>query len=115
MHMPTLYDVLKDRRSINLRDLLPVPIARLCLEQMFEAANWAPSHGHTEPWRFTVFGGEARHKLGEVFAEAYRLGTPAEHFDKAIMAFAHDRVLLALVWISIGMAPDPVKMMRSIR
>ena len=49
MQTQTLYDVLKDRRSINLRDLLPDPIAPTCLEQMLEAANWAPSHGHTEP------------------------------------------------------------------
>jgi len=55
--------------------------------------------------------GEARHKLGEVFAEAYRLVTPAEHFDVAAMAFTRDRVLLAPVWISIGMEPDAVKKM----
>ena len=78
---------------------------------MLEAANWAPSHGHTEPWRFTVFTGEARHKLGEVFAEAYRMVTPAERFDEAVMAFTRDRVLLAPVWISIGMEPDAVKKM----
>ena len=96
MQPQTLYDVLKDRRSINLRDLLPDPIALTCLAQMLEAANWAPSHGHTEPWRFTVFTGEARHKLGEVFAEAYRLLTPAERFDAAVMAFTRDRILQVL-------------------
>ena len=57
------------------------------------------------------FLGEARHKLGEVFAEAYRLVTPAERFDEAVMAFTRDRVLLAPVWISIGMEPDAVKKM----
>src|SRR3989442_13135136 len=77
MQPQALYDVLKDRRSINLRDLLPDPIEPTSLEQMLEAANWAPSHGHTEPWRFTIFVGEARRTLGEVLAEAYRLGTPA--------------------------------------
>jgi nitroreductase len=111
MQPQALYHILKDRRSIHLRDLLPDPIDRACLEQMLEAANWAPSHGHTEPWRFTVFAGEARRKLGEVFAEAYRLLTPAERFDAATMAFTRDRVLLAPVWISIGMEPDPVKKM----
>jgi nitroreductase len=111
MQTQILYDILKDRRSINLRDLLPDPIAPTYLEQMLEAANWAPSHGHTEPWRFTVFMGEARHKLGEVFAEAYRLGTPAERVDEAVMAFTRDRALLAPVWISIGMEPDAVKKM----
>jgi nitroreductase len=111
MQPQVLYDALKNRRSINVRDLLPAPIAPPYLEQMLEAANWAPSHGHTEPWRFTVFAGEARRQLGEVFAEAYRLVTPAERFDAAGMAFTRDRVLLAPVWISIGMEPDAVKTM----
>ena len=67
------------------------------------------SHGHTEPWRFTVFVGEARRRLGEVLAEAYRLLTPAERFDAAVMAFTRDRVLLAPAWISSGMEPGVVK------
>jgi nitroreductase len=111
MQPQALYDVLKDRRSINLRDLLPDPVDRACLEQMLAAANWAPSHGHTEPWRFTVFADEARGRLGAVFAEAYRQATRAKCFDAAAMAFARDRVFLAPVWISLGMQPDPVKKM----
>ena len=68
MQSQALYDVLKDRRSFNLRDLRPDPVDSTCLEQMLEAANWAPSHGRTEPWRFTVFMGEARRRLGVVLA-----------------------------------------------
>lgn len=26
------------------------------VEQLLEAANWAPTHGRTEPWRFVVLG-----------------------------------------------------------
>jgi nitroreductase len=33
--------------------------------KMLEAANWAPTHGHTEPWRFVVFGGEKKIQLLE--------------------------------------------------
>ena len=29
-------------------------VFRSVLEQMLEAANWAPTHGRTEPWRFVV-------------------------------------------------------------
>ena len=29
------------------------------LEQLREAANWAPTHGRTEPWRFVVLGADA--------------------------------------------------------
>jgi nitroreductase len=78
---------------------------------MLEAANWAPSHGYTEPWRFTVFTGEARRPLGEAFAEAYRLGTLAQRCNETAVAFMRDRVLLAPVWISIGMTPDVAKNM----
>jgi nitroreductase len=106
-----LYEVLKERRSINLQDLLPDAIAPACVQQMLEAANWAPSHGHTEPWRFTVFAGTAREKLGDIFASVYQLLTPTERFDAAVMAFNRERVLRAPVWISIGMQPDTVRHM----
>jgi nitroreductase len=48
MQPQALYNVLQHRRSLHLRDLLPDAIDRVCLEQMLEAANWAPSHGHTD-------------------------------------------------------------------
>ena len=33
------------------------------VEQLLEAANWAPTHGRTEPWRFVVLGQEAQTAL----------------------------------------------------
>ena len=97
MQPEALYGVLKERRSINLQDVLPDAIDPACIQQMLKAANWAPSHGHTEPWRFTVFVGSAREKLGAVFAKAYQLVTPAERFDATVMAFNRERVLRAPV------------------
>ncbi|MCK6549264.1 nitroreductase [Myxococcota bacterium] len=41
------------------------PVERAVLERLFEAANWSPSHGHSEPWRFIVFSGAARRALVE--------------------------------------------------
>lgn len=41
------------------------PIDRALLWKLLDAANWAPSHGLTEPWRFVVFEGEARNALAE--------------------------------------------------
>ena len=70
---------------------------------MLEAANWSPSHGLTEPWRFAVFAGEHRAALGERFAEAYRLLTPPEKYDPAAEEAQRRRPLGASVWISIGM------------
>lgn len=40
------------------------------IEQLLEAATWAPNHRLTEPWRFFVLAGEAREELGEAIARS---------------------------------------------
>ena len=32
-------------------------VPRAVVDKCLEAANWAPTHGKTEPWRFVVFQG----------------------------------------------------------
>ncbi|HEX6922299.1 MAG TPA: nitroreductase [Bacillales bacterium] len=39
------------------------------VEQMLEAARWAPNHHKTEPWHFYVLAGEGRNKLGEAYGK----------------------------------------------
>ena len=43
---------------------------------MVEAALRAPDHGRLQPWRFIAVAGDARAKLGEVFAAAFAARTP---------------------------------------
>lgn len=90
--------VIAERRSMGLSRLKPDAVDRELIERMLEAANWAPSHEETEPWRFTVFTGEGREKLAELFALAQR---PTEHDHDG----ARKRAFAAPVWISIGMSP----------
>lgn len=33
------------------------------MEQLLEAANWAPTHGRTEPWKFVVLGRAKQEEL----------------------------------------------------
>ncbi len=96
---------LRERRSIKLKHLRPDPVPLDVVGQMLEAANWAPNHGRTEPWRFVVFTGEGRRRLGEAFGEAYRRSTPPERFDPAGYTAQRDKVWGAPVWIAIGMVP----------
>ncbi len=37
------------------------------VEQLCELAQWAPNHKRTWPWRFALFSGEGRSRLGEAF------------------------------------------------
>lgn len=48
------------RRSIFPKDFQKnAQIPREAVLRALEAANWAPTHGKTEPWRFVVFEGAA--------------------------------------------------------
>ncbi|WP_263080362.1 nitroreductase [Endozoicomonas sp. Mp262] len=40
------------------------------LELIFKAALRAPDHGRLRPWRFITIKGDARNRLGDLFAEA---------------------------------------------
>src|SRR4051812_46454092 len=41
---------------------------RELVEEIIEAATWAPNHRLNEPWRFFVVAGEARERFGELMA-----------------------------------------------
>jgi nitroreductase len=41
---------------------------RELLEELLDAATWAPNHRLNEPWRFFVVAGEARERFGELMA-----------------------------------------------
>jgi len=34
------------------------PVSDIELETLLEAANWAPTHQKTEPWRYVVVSGQ---------------------------------------------------------
>lgn len=50
------------------------------IKQLLELADWAPTHGHTEPWRFVVYSGNMVQQFCSVHAELYKNNTPEEKF-----------------------------------
>jgi nitroreductase len=71
----------RTRRTIkpNLMDSTRAVDRGLLLE-ILEDANWAPTHGITQPWRFHVFAGEARLALADALISIYDAITPSEEF-----------------------------------
>ena len=57
------------RRSIRAYKPDPVPLE--LLRDILEAAKWAPSFANTQPWEFTVIGGEAMKELRVKLREAF--------------------------------------------
>jgi len=100
-----LIGTIRARRSFALHQLAPDPIDLSQVEVMLEAANWAPSHGQTEPWRFTVFAGEGRRGLSDAFGTAYRLLNADGRGDPAAEQAQRNKIWQAPVWVSMGMVP----------
>ena len=79
-------------------------VPREYIDRMLEAANWAPTHGKTEPWRFVVFEDEtARKALGEKDAEIYKAITKLEAFSERKYNKKINSKLQASYVIAIGM------------
>jgi nitroreductase len=79
-----ILNLMRQRRSVFPKDYSGALPPRASIEAMLEAANWAPTHGKTEPWRFVVMNGEGLktwsalvHKRMEA-----RLGAGSEAFRK---------------------------------
>lgn len=72
-----------ERRSIKPALMDPSKeVSEGLWSELFECANWAPSHGHTEPWRFIVFRGEARGQLAAGLQTAYKAETAGAYFKE---------------------------------
>jgi nitroreductase len=102
-----LLSAIRTRRSFGLKDVSPEPIDLALIEKMLESANWAPSHGKTEPWRFVVYSGDGRKVVSEAFGAAYRDLNQGERYKAAGEQAQSDRAWQAPVWIALGMLPDP--------
>uniref|UniRef100_A0AAV1UMU3 Nitroreductase domain-containing protein n=1 Tax=Peronospora matthiolae TaxID=2874970 RepID=A0AAV1UMU3_9STRA len=76
----TAEDLVAARRSIFPMDYdHDRRVPRAVLDKMLEGANWAPTHGRTEPWRFVVFASlPKRQELGEFLASVYRTTVPSQ-------------------------------------
>lgn len=75
--------------------------------ELFECANWAPSHGHTEPWRFKVFRGDSRVDFGKGLQRSYLAETDEGVLRKEKFAKLGANPLLAYAVIAVCMQRDP--------
>lgn len=78
------------------------------IRQILENAIWAPNHGQTEPWHFTVFSGEGLKKLAMFQSELYK-SESGESFKEAKYLKLQQQPLLASHIIAIGMTRSPEK------
>lgn len=65
-------EALQARKST--RAFLDKPVSRETLEQILDAARWAPSGTNTQPWQVAVLMGAKKRELQDKIESAYRSG-----------------------------------------
>ncbi|CAM2067410.1 Putative NAD(P)H nitroreductase [Sulfidibacter corallicola] len=95
---------LRERRSLPANRMKPDPIPEDQLLAILEAANWAPTHKFTEPWRFRIYREDGRAALAKVLAETYT-ATAGDAFTPKKLEKIHAR--LAHVPLAIALIMEP--------
>ncbi|MBX7226165.1 MAG: nitroreductase [Chitinophagales bacterium] len=72
--------VISERRTVKPEEMNGVAIAQEVFQQVIEAANWAPTHGLTEPWRLIIYSGQSLKQFSFWHAELYKRLTPQSQF-----------------------------------
>jgi len=102
-HLP-FADLARGRRSV--RAYRPDSVPRALVEQVLEAARWAPSPHGRMPWRFVVLTRpEARARLADAMGDEWRHqlmldGDPPEIVERRLVR-SHERVKTAPVGIVV--------------
>lgn len=84
-NLEELLKIIKDRRTIRPGDYSDKEVSKEDIQTILESAIWAPSHYETEPWRFKVYRGENKLKVGDFLKELYLKKVPADKQDPVIL------------------------------
>jgi nitroreductase len=78
----TLSNIIQTRRTIkpNMMNGQKAPNSHIAA--LLELADWAPTHGFTEPWRFVVYENPA--EFCQQHADLYKQNTNAEDFNETV-------------------------------
>ena len=63
--------IIKSRRSVSWSKMNGRVIPDETVNHLLALADWAPTHGKTEPWRFLVYTGQALKEFGKAHADLY--------------------------------------------
>lgn len=81
--MNALEKIIRERRSVKPSLMNGKKINTSIIQQLLELADWAPTHGRTEPWRFIVFSGNGLAQFSQQHADLYKNHMPEESFTNA--------------------------------
>ena len=102
-NLSEINELIRERRTIYPEQLSTRKVHKEQVELILNNAQWAPTHGNTQPWRFKVFMEEGRQSLADFLAQTYLdLTQKSEQKDTKLTKFL-TRPLKASVIIAVSM------------
>lgn len=80
--LAVLASIIENRRSIKPAQMNGNKADDAVIRRLLELADWAPTHGRTEPWRFVVYAGDGVAKFCADHANLYKENTPADRYNQ---------------------------------
>jgi nitroreductase len=77
-NLSEINELIRERRTIYPEQFSERQVHREQIEVILNNAQWAPTHGNTQPWRFKVFTDEGRQTLSTYLGQAYLNFTPED-------------------------------------
>ncbi|RYF88396.1 MAG: nitroreductase [Chitinophagaceae bacterium] len=109
MQADQLNELIRNRRSVFPKQFVPgKPVDDDIIKEILTNATWAPNHGQTEPWEFTVFSGEGLQKFANFQSELYKQ-TSGENFTQGNYEKLQNTPLLASHIIALCMKRTTTK------
>lgn len=97
-----------NRRSVFPQFFTDQPVDKAIIEDLLNAANHAPSHRKTEPWRFRVYTGAGREQLKQEAADIYNtLRNPDAEWTPKLAKKFGDKFDQSPVILAIFLHRDP--------
>jgi nitroreductase len=102
-NLSEITDLIKSRRTIYPEQFSDRKVHKEQIELLLNNAQWAPTHGNTQPWRFKVFTDNGLQKLSNFLGETYLKTTPKEAQNDFKLAKLITRPLKSSVVIAVCM------------
>ena len=70
-NLSEITDLIKNRRTIYPEQYTDRKVQKDQIELILKNAQWAPTHGNTQPWRFVVYTEKGKKKLSNFLRQLY--------------------------------------------
>jgi len=113
-NLSEINELIRSRRTIYPEQYSDRKIHKEQIELILNNAQWAPTHGNTQPWRFKVFMEDGRQRLSDFLGQTYLDLTAPENQNDAKLAKLIKRPLLTSTVVAVCMERQAEERIREI-